>query len=429
MTGAVTAVFEELLNKETLQAFEDAWPKDPQVARAEAANIAAILADPNGDQNAQFLIKLAHALIETYPCPLAWISALTDEGAMELRRASRHAKDIPSASRAIVNKLRAIHTKERQLKPNESSASLDRDRVRLRMLTAATLLLKFRQLIGPVAAIGPGWTLMCALGETKDKTLQRKLHAHGANREFRRALYDAVCEATDRWINLNELDSSVTLSRAALWKRTVPIGVDVMGFFGDGSLRKYRSELFAELGLEVSPPKTSLHLAEADAAIIRSALPKRAPEQRYSYLADEAAHAPAEDYFTHHGNRLRAMMPTLMKQENNNNRRMLAARSLARKIERDGRLPADQTEQDQLEIEIENWVFKGDPPPACMRFKDSHLFEEDACRAFLSVNEWPGLATWRHFWFFQDDPTENTSIQDVLSDLQKIRAPFPMARY
>lgn len=267
----MTAVIEELLDPETLDAFQEAWPKDPQVARAEAANIAAILANPSGDEHAQFLIDLAHALIQTFPCPLAWILALTEEGAMELRRARKHVKDAASPGRAIANCLRAIDTKQRRLKPSESSASLGRDRVRLRMLTAATLLMKLRQLVGPVAAIGPGWTLMCAVGETKDKTLQRKLHHYGANREFRRSLYDAVRKATDHWIARNEADASDPLPRAALWKHTVPTGIDLMSYFGDASLTKYRAELFARLGVDVSPPRASLCLAQTDASLIRRA--------------------------------------------------------------------------------------------------------------------------------------------------------------
>ena len=272
MTEAMTAVIEELLDQEALDAFEDAWPKDHQLARAEAANIAAILANPSRNEHAKFLLDLVHALIQTFPCPLAWISALTQEGAMELRRARKHAKDAPSPSRAIANFLRAIDTKQRRLKSGESSASLGRDHVQLRMLTAATLLMKLRQLVGPVAAIGPGWTLMCALGETKDKTLQRKLHEHGANREFRRSLYNAVGEATDQWIARNNADASEPISRATLWKHTVPAGIDVMSFFADGSLRKYRAELFAHLGLGMVPPKASLDLADTDATLICSAL-------------------------------------------------------------------------------------------------------------------------------------------------------------
>lgn len=421
------AVIEELLDEETMNAFQDAWPKDPQVARAEAANIAAILATPNDDHSAQFLINLCHALIETYPSPLAWISALTEEGAMELRRASKHAKDIPSPSRAIGNKMRAIRTKERQLKPGENSHSLDRDRARLCMLTAATLLMKMRQLIGPIAAIGSGWTLMCAVGESKDKTLQRNLHKHGANREFRRTLNDAVSQATDRWIERNEPDAPVTLSRAALWKSTVPTGIDVMAIFGDGSLTKYRSELFAQLNLDISPPRAKFRLAETDAALICRGLQQRALEKPYSYLSDESERVPAKYYPPQSYHRLRRMMPALTKQGAIDELQALAARSLARKRDREDRRLADQTAQDLLENEIEDWVMNGMAPPPDMRFCDAHLFEQDACRAFLSEEIWLGLIEWRRFEFFPDDPKSVLSIDKVLTQLEKI--PEPPAAY
>lgn len=423
MTEAITAVFEELLDEETLDAFQDAWPKDPQVARAEAANIAAILANPNGEEHDQFLIDLVHALIQTFPCPLAWILALSEGGAMELRRARKHAKDAPSPSRAIANCLRAIDTKQRRLKPGESAASLGRDRVRLRMLTAATLLMKLRRLVGPVAAIGPGWTLMCAIGETKDKTLQRKLHQHGANREFRRSLYDAVSEATDQWIARDEADVSEPLPRAALWKNTVPTGVDVMAFFGDGSLTKYRAELFTQLGLETKPPKAAPRLAEADAALIRSAFPTGTPEHSYSYLVDERKHVPTRVYFPNGPDRLRRMMPALTKRNNMDDLQMLAARSLARKRARDYRHPAGQSQRNRLENEIEIWVMEGAAPPVYMRCEDSHLFEEDACRALLSIENWSGLAEWQNLGFFPGGPAKPTSINDLLSDLEEIPEP------
>lgn len=427
MTEAMTAVLEELLDEETLIAFEDAWPKDPEIARAEAANIAAILANANGEEHAQFLVDLVHALIQTFPCPLAWILALSAEGAIELRRARKHAKDAPSPSRAIANCLRAIDTKQRRLKPGESSASLGRDHVRLRMLIAATLLMKLRQLVGPVAAIGPGWTLMCALGETKDKTLQRKLHEHGANREFRRSLYDAVGKATDQWIARNEADASESLSRAALWKNTVPVGIDVMAFFGDRSLKKYRSELFNELGFKEGLPRASLRLAEEDAAIIRDKMPRGVPEPPYSYLSDERKSVPSICYLPEDHDRLRRMMSALTKRNNREDLQMLAARSLARKRERDDRHPAFQTQRDQLENEIESWVMKGAAPPAYMRFEDSHLFEEDACRAFLSGETWPGLTEWRRFKFFPENPEKAMPIKDLLSQLEEI--PDPQALY
>lgn len=416
----MNAVFEELLDEETLIAFEDVWPKDPQVARAEAANIAAILANPSGNEHAQFLIDLVHALIQTFPCPLAWILALTEEGAMELRRARKHAKDAPSPSRAIANCLRAIDTKQRRLKPGESSASLGRDRVRLRMLTAATLLMKLRELVGPVAAIGPGWTLMVAIGETKDKTLQRKLHHYGANRAFRRYLYDAVGEATDQWIARKEADDFETLPRAALWKNKVPTGFDVMAFFGDGCLTKYRGELFAQLGLATRPPKAARCLAEADAALIRNAFPTDTPEQSYSYLSDERKDVPTMYYSSEDHDRLRRIMPALTKPNNMDDLQMLAARSLARKRERDHRHPAVQTQRDQLENEIETWVLNGAAPPAYMRFEDSHFFEEDACRALLTIENWPSLAEWRNLGFFPENSENPASIDDLLSHLEEI---------
>ena len=424
MTEATTAAIEELLDEETLLTFEDAWPKDSQVARATAANIAAILVNPKGDEHAQFLLDLVHALIQTFPCPLAWIIALTEEGAMELRRASKHAKEIQSPSRAIENKIRAIHTKERQIKVEEASASLGHDRVRLRMLTAATLLLKLRQLVGPVAAIGPGWTLMVSIGETKDKTLQRKLHHYGASPSFRRSLYDAVVEATDRWIANNEADASEPLPRAALWKHTVPSSIDVMSYFGDRSLTKYRVELLAQFGVETRPPKASPQLAEADAVLIRSAFPTVTPEHSYSYLSDDRKDVPMDEYDDEDHDRLRKMMPALTKRDNMDDLHMLALRSLARKRKRDHRHPAVQTQQDQLENEIESWVIKGAAPPVYMRFEDSHFFEEDAARALLTVESWPGWKEWRELGFFPDRPEKTVLIDDVLSNLEKIPEPI-----
>ena len=80
-------------------------------------------------------------------------------------------------------------------------------------------------------------------------------------------------------------------------------------------------------------------------------------------------------------------------------------------------------QRDQLENEIESWVMNGAAPPAYMRLEDSHLFEEDASRAMLSVDNWSGWTEWRKLGFLPDRPEKPDSIDDVLSHLEEIPEP------
>src|SRR5690606_5806632 len=144
------------------------------------------------------------------------------EDGFELRRSSKKAKGVPGPSRALELAISNTRTLEGRLRPNQTSAYLDAKRERVRMLAAAALVHKLRDSVRAPAAIGPGWTLMQAIGERKSADLNRRLHQFGGNADFRRALADAVDGAVSTWLSQTYGDSPPPYTRAAEWKRSLP---------------------------------------------------------------------------------------------------------------------------------------------------------------------------------------------------------------
>lgn len=426
MEDTVSAVLDELLDQETLTAFREAWPSDARVAAAEAANIAELLTRPGSNELKSYIGRLAQGLVGSQPDLLAWLRALTEKGGFELRRPSRPPGNIPSPGRAIESAVSNLRTKERQLNPAQSSAYLEGKRERVRMLTAATLVLKLRESVQARAAIGPGWTLMQAVGESKDADLQRKLHRFGADATFRHTLLSAVREAVAAWLESADAGNLPQDSRAAEWKRSTPPGVDVVGYFTDEAIETYRTSLFSELDL----PKPEAHqrsLAPAeDAATIKQARPSEVQPEEFSYYRDETGDRIVEmKYSAESEARVQEAMPLLRASNAADLMAMAATRAYHRRIfRRSRRVDKASVFGDALEDEIANWVEeKGFPPPPHMRLQDAYLFEEEACFVYLLHQEsWNGLQRWRELGFFPDPPVQ---LDDLVERERRLRKPFP----
>lgn len=423
MQDQVSAILEELLDDATIKAFRKAWPADPKVGAAEAASVAEFLTRPNGDECKAYIARLVDGLVGSQPALLAWLRALDDEDGFELRRSSKKAKDVPGPSRALELAISNTRTLEGRLKADQTSAYLDSKRERVRMLAAAALVHKLRDSVRAPAAIGPGWTLMQAVGERKNADLNRRLHQFGGNADFRYALAGAVEDAVSAWLSQKYGDNPPPYARAAEWKRSLPPGTDPVRYFSIEAVAAYRDTLLSNLDIDPAQHSGGSIDPVTDAGRIRSQHPPSPqPEASFSYYVDDRGERlKAVAWSRESIERLQALLPLL---QNGSESMMKAAaaraflRARARNQRRRARLPGDE-----LEAEISTWVELGRQPPPHMRMQDAHLFEEEACSQYLGLAEdWRGLKAWRDFGFF---PAAPSSIVDPWELYSAHRQPFP----
>lgn len=175
-------------------------------------------------------------LVGAGPDPAIWLQAVA-VGSLRLRP-DQHYVIMRKGEKPARFLERGLKTYDVGVSPRQRWAGLTDEGVREAMHLVAFMIIakELKNLAAGPAALGPAWPLMVGVDSFLTNAEKRALHAAGSDEKLQRALAEAIKTVLAAFGRAREADT-LRETRAATWRRELPPGADVSGYF-EGKLEK-----------------------------------------------------------------------------------------------------------------------------------------------------------------------------------------------
>lgn len=395
---------DDLITARHVQAFREFWTVDGEDARQDFLRILSMFSEPlDRNEIEQFVARLVMGLVAERPDPVAWLEALAAGSfAVSKTGPSETPAQLRKRARALARRSGLFLSNiEGYRRAWADDATKSQDEVRL--LLAIAVGKELRKNVAAKAALGPAWPLMMAVNDYFTNKEKRALYFYGADNRLQSMIAEAVREALEHFSEYHA-DPAISPPETADWTREIPPGADIHAYFNRADPPVQNREDERQKGAQAT--------GTTDNSTVQDPAPDDEPS--YSYLKmPDGSERPWKEHDERSIMRLKNMMPVLT-ETGYREREIIALAARAEGRRAFGSLHIRGKFDFALADEVRRWIRSEHLPPADLRPEHAHLFEEEACLAFVNG---ASLLAWRDVGFFPNARPENqVGIFELLDD-------------